>query len=433
MKALLIYGLMIFIIPLSFFFPFTGLISYLGVAYLRPHQWAYIPDTRISMYVAVATLVGYLLFDVTRRYPRILPNALLVLLWLQLLMSTFASINTAESQPKMIEVTKVFVISLLMTALADSAKRVRQLYVGTALILGALAVRSFARSLYGGAEHRSYGPGGMFEDNNDYALLLVMALPIIYYAAKAERGRLLKWGLYFTSLATFFTIFVTRSRGGFVGLCVVMFVLAIRTKYKVTGAIFAPLAILLVLALTPDVITERFRTIRADGREDRSAQQRLRAWNVCMEIMRDYPLAGVGFRNLMSVYGNYEDEADARVAHNSFLQMGAEAGIPAMLLLIGLIALSYFRLWRARSILKTRAPDSPLIHYTHGLQVALIGYCISGFFVSRQDLELLYQIVAMATTMRMLAQQAEQAAQHEVLLPDQPAAAPPFGATPVNV
>ncbi|NOT61092.1 MAG: putative O-glycosylation ligase, exosortase A system-associated [Acidobacteria bacterium] len=432
MKALLIYGLMIFIIPLAFFSPFAGLISYLAVAYLRPHQWAYIPDTRISMFVAMATLLGYLLFEVTRRFPRIIPNALLVLLWLQLLISTFASFNPTESRPKMIEVTKVFVISLLMTALADSGKRVRQLYLGTAVILGALAVRSFARAIYGGAENRSYGPGGMFEDNNDYALLLVMALPIIYYAAKAESTRLWRWGLYFCALATFFTVFVTRSRGGFVGLCVVMFMLAIRTKYKVTGAIFAPLAILLVLAFAPDVITERFRTIREDGREDRSAQQRLRAWNVCFEIMRDHPFTGVGFRNLMAVYGNYEDEADARVAHNSFLQMGAEGGIPAMLLLVGLIALSYFRLWRTRTILRARAPDSPLIYYSHGLQIALIGYCVSGFFVSRQDLELLYEIVALATTMRMLAHQAEQLAQNEIIVESNRVTPPPFGAAPVN-
>lgn len=432
MKALLIYGMMIFIIPLSFFNPFAGLISYLGVAYLRPHQWAYVPDTRISMLVAVATLVGYLFFDITRRYPRILPNALLVMLWLQLLMSTITSINPTNSQPKMIEVTKVFVISLLMTALADSPKRVRQLYVFSAFFLGSLAVRSFARSLYGGAENRSYGPGGMFEDNNDYALLLVMALPIIYYAGKAEKQRLLKWSLHFCALATFFTIFVTRSRGGFLGMCVVMFFLAIRTKYKVTGAIFAPLAIGLVLLLTPDVITERFRTIREDGREDHSAQQRLRAWNVCLQIMRDYPLTGVGFRNLMSVYGNYEDEADARVAHNSFLQMGADGGIPAMFMLLGLVALSYFRLWRARGILQARAPDSQLIYYTHGLQVALIGYCVSGSFVSRQDLELLYEIVALATTIRLLAQQAEQAARNEVIIENNRTTVPPFDAAPVN-
>ena len=432
MKAIFIFGILLLVIPVAFFAPFYGLISYLGIAYLRPHQWAYIPDARISMYVAVATLAGYVLFEMTARFPRLVPNAWLVLLWVQMLISTLASTNTFESQPKMIEFTKVFVISLLMTAMADSEKRIRQLYVGTAIILGLLALRSFARVIAGGGENRSYGPGGMFEDNNDYALLLVMALPIIYYAAKGEKARWLKWGLYVCALSTFMTIFFTRSRGGFVGLCVVMFALALRTKYKVTGAIFAPLAILLVLAFSPDVITERFNTIKEDGRQDQSAQQRLRAWNVCLKMMVDYPLTGVGFRNLMSVYGNYGDPKDARVAHNSFLQMGAEGGIPASLLMIGLIALSYFRLWRARGILRQRAPDSHLFHYTHGLQVALIGYCVSGFFVSRQDLELLYEIIAVATTIRLLAQQYERAAQNHDLINEQRVNVSPFVPTPIN-
>ena len=384
----------------------------------------------------MATLLGYVLFDITKRFPRLIPNILLVGLWAQMLISTFASTNSFESQPKMIEFSKVFVISLLMTALADSEKRVRYLYLGTSLIFGALALRSFARALIGGAENRSFGPGGMFEDNNDYALLLVMALPIIYYAAKAERARWLKWTLYFCALSTFLTVFFTRSRGGFVGLCVVMFFLAIRTKYKVTGAVFAPLAILLVLALSPDVITDRFRTIQEDGRQDQSAQQRLRAWGVCLEMIADFPLTGVGLRNLMAIYGRYGDPKDARVAHNSFLQMGAEVGLPALFLMLGMMGLSYFRLWRARGALRLRAPDSPLIYYTHGLQIALIGYCVSGFFVSRHDLELLYEIVALATTIRMLAQQHERAHQNEELAAElvdaQRVTAPPYVSVPAN-
>jgi O-antigen ligase len=151
-----------------------------------------------------------------------------------------------------------------------------------------------------------------------------------------------------------------------------------------------------------------------------------------MQVMRDYPMTGVGFRNLMSVYGNYGDPNDARVAHNSFLQMGAEGGIPAALLMIGLIVLSYFRLWRARGILRQRAPDSQLFYYTHGLQIALVGYCVSGFFVSRQDLELLYEIIAVATTIRLLAQQYERAAQNQGLVDANRMEMQPFTANAVH-
>jgi hypothetical protein len=61
--------------------------------------------------------------------------------------------------------------------------------------------------------------------------------------------------------------------------------------------------------------------------------------------------------------------------------------------------------------LKARAPDSPLIAYTHGLEVALIGYFVSGNFLSRQDLELLYDVIALATSFHVIARDLEREAE----------------------
>jgi len=71
---------------------------------------------------------------------------------------------------------------------------------------------------------------------------------------------------------------------------------------------------------------------------------------------------------------------------------------------VGIILLSYWRLGRARFLLKTRAPDSLIIFYTHGLQLALLGYGTAAMFASRHDLELLYQIAAMSGSFMLIAQ-----------------------------
>ena len=106
MKAILIFSLMVIIVPASFFSPFAGLVSYIWIAYLRPHQWAYIPDTRISLAVAAATFAGYLLFELPKRLPRLLPNVLLVLLWVQSGLATVFAYNYEVAQPKFIEFSK---------------------------------------------------------------------------------------------------------------------------------------------------------------------------------------------------------------------------------------------------------------------------------------------------------------------------------------
>ena len=67
MRQILILGAIFLLVPLAFFAPFTGLISYVGIAYVRPHEWAYMPDTPVSLAVAVATLTGYVIFELTRR------------------------------------------------------------------------------------------------------------------------------------------------------------------------------------------------------------------------------------------------------------------------------------------------------------------------------------------------------------------------------
>jgi putative inorganic carbon (hco3(-)) transporter len=404
----------VLVLPLAFFSPFAGLISYIWIAYLRPHQWAWLPDSRISLAVAVATLAGYLIFELPRRLPRLLPNALLVLLWVQFGLATLFAYNYESSQPKYVEFSKTILIALLVTALADSERRIRLLYLWMVVGIGLLAVRSFIGVLLSAGEYRSYGPGGMFEDNNDYALLLVMLTPLLYYAARSATQWWLKYGCYALTAMSFVVVFFTRSRGGFLGLCVVALLLGLRSKYKLTGLVAAPLAILLVLAIAPGVVTERIGTIQGAREQDQSAQQRLRVWGYSLEIMRDYPVTGVGARNLLEIYGRYGDPEDARVAHNSFLQLGVDAGVPALLLFLLLIGLSYFRLWRTRGILRQRAPDSPLIGYTHGMQVALLGFMVSGFFVSRYDLELVYQVAALATAMRLLAVQYEREAQVEL-------------------
>ena len=94
----------------------------------------------------------------------------------------------------------------------------------------------------------------------------------------------------------------------------------------------------------------------------------------------------------------------------SNLQIAVDAGVPALLMFLGLIALSLWRLRRSRKLLKSHSPDSQLILYSHGLEVALIGYVVSANFLSRHDLELLYEVFALATSFYLLAREREREA-----------------------
>ena len=405
MRQILVFSVIFLAVPLALFAPFTGLISYVGIAYMRPHEWAYMPNTPISLAVAVATLIGYAVFELTRRAPQLIPNALMLLLWAQVSLATFFAHSTELAQGKWIEFSKTILIALLMTAMVDSERRARWLLLGTVGAIGFLAFRSNVGILLAGGQARIFGPGGAFEDNNDYALLLNVAAPIAFYVARAETNRWLRRVCYALSAMMMITVLFSLSRGGFLGLCFVLIGLALKSKYKVTGILAVVLAGSITFALLPNQVVERVGTIRTATQADESAQLRFEAWRVSLQIIADHPVLGIGPRNIMELFGRYQQTEVRRVSHNSFLQIAVDAGLPALLMFVALIGMSFFRLRRARQSLAAGSPDSLLIAYSHGLEVALVGYFVSANFLSRHDLELLYEVFALATSFHVLTRQ----------------------------
>jgi putative inorganic carbon (HCO3(-)) transporter len=406
MRQILILSLFFLFLPLAFFAPFTGLIGYISIAYVRPHEWAYMPNVPISLAVGLATLAGYVVFELTRRAPQLIPNGLLLLLWMQITFASLYAKSPAVAQEKYIEMSKTIVIALLITAMVDSERRARWLLLGIVFSIGLLAFRSNIGILLTMGQERIYGPGGSIEDNNDYALLLVMAIPIAYYVARAEGSRWIRRACYALTAMMAITVIFTLSRGGYLGLGAVTFWLALKAKYRISALLLVPIVGLMIFIISPRQVSDRVSAIRATGYDD-STQQRLYSWDVSWRIINEHPIFGIGPRNLLQTYDRTTETRVVRVSHNSFLQMAVDAGLPALLMFIALIVLSYFRLWRARRIFKARAPDSPLIAYTHGLEVALIGYFVSGNFLSRHDLELLYQLIALAASLHLIARDLE--------------------------
>jgi probable O-glycosylation ligase (exosortase A-associated) len=424
MKALLLLGIMVIAVPLAFLVPYAGVLTYIWMAITRPHEWAYVRSAQYSLMVGVATLLGYFVFELIKRPPKIGANLFMVLVWMQTLLGTYLGYNVANAEIKFIEFTKVIVIALLISALVDSEQKVRWFLLVVLISVGMVTGKDFAGSLIHMGNVKLTGPGGAFEDNNDFALLLVMTTPLAYYFARSETRWLLRWSFYGLSAMTAITILFTYSRGGFLGLAVVALLMALKTKYKVTGIAALVLAAALFISFGPDKVKERVSTIKTAQEQDSSAQQRLRAWEVSLNIVKDYPWIGIGMKNILLIYGKYGDVMDTRVTHNSYLQCAVDAGIPALLFFLAMLALTFFRLRFARRVLKARSPDNLMINYTHGLEIALVGYCVSSFFLSQYTFEILYMIVPLATCLKALARNFEQEAEVQQIvaaaLPDEP-------------
>lgn len=397
MRAIILLGIMAILVPMAFFAPFTGLLTFIWMAYTRPQEWAYANSAQYSLAIAVATILGYFIFEMPARGLKLRYNVLILLLIVQYTLATAMAFNPQYAQPKYIEFIKIFVIAIFLTAMTDSEERIRWVLLVSLGSIGFLTIRSFFGIIYSGGA-RVYGPGGLYEDNNDYAILLDTALPMMFYFAQAQSQKWLKYIFFVFSLTSLVTILFTYSRGGFLGLCSALIFLALKSKWKIPGLLAIALAGFLFFNFGPDRVLNRVNTIQDASEKDSSAQQRLRAWAVSLKILADHPFFGVGVRNIMLVYGQYEDPNDTRVSHNSYLQIVADCGAPALLLFLGSLFLSYIRFAKTKKILATHAPRSQLIKYAHGMQVGIFGYMASAFFASKEDLELIYTIFALSAS-----------------------------------
>lgn len=78
-------------------------------------------------------------------------------------------------------------------------------------------------------------------------------------------------------------------------------------------------------------------------------ERRVELWGDAFVLMGSKPVTGIGFGRFATESPTARNDDDARHAHNGYLQLGAEAGIPAMMLLIAVFAWAFARLYLVSS------------------------------------------------------------------------------------
>jgi putative inorganic carbon (hco3(-)) transporter len=230
-----------------------------------------------------------------------------------------------------------------------------------------------------------------FNDPNDFAQALVMALPLLWGAWKqGQRWRnLLVVVLPGSALA--YGILLTQSRGAVVGLAAMLFI-GVR---RMLGTVKTGLLLGTMLAA---VVVTNMAGGRAFSSQERSAEERIEAWIVGLQLLKEHPLIGAG-------YGRFTD-FNHLTAHNSYVLCFAEIGLVGYFIWLGLIVLSFKGL---NAALKHLPQDAPERHYAGLLRSALVGFMACAWFLSRTYQPVLYFMLGLCAAMWWLARQAARA------------------------
>jgi O-antigen ligase len=105
-------------------------------------------------------------------------------------------------------------------------------------------------------------------------------------------------------------------------------------------------------------------------------------------MIEEHPFFGVGLDGYKFEVAKYVDPAKVpvgetvqRIAHNSYMEIAAEMGIPALLIFVGILVSSLRSLERVRRVAE-RSGDEFLRRVALGLQAGILGAAVALFFVS---------------------------------------------------
>ena len=256
-----------------------------------------------------------------------------------------------------------------------------------------------------------------YYDANDLATLIATAMPIALYFLLGQRRPLVRLlavaGLLILSVG----LIRSGSRGGFIALlAVALFVLLGFTTISARARVAGLIAILaVVFAAASDRYWEQMQTI-INPRQDynlTSDEGRLKVWKRGVDYMLDHPVLGVGGQNFAVAEGTISPLARRRelgrgvrwgAAHNTFIQVGAELGIPGLLLFLGVLVTAFRSLRRVAR----RAPE--LARLSQALTAALIGFLAGSIFLSLAYHDMLYTLIAFALALTKVARARPQTA-----------------------
>jgi probable O-glycosylation ligase (exosortase A-associated) len=243
-------------------------------------------------------------------------------------------------------------------------------------------------------------PGSFIADNNEFALALVMTVPLLRFLHLQAKNVWLKRVLLLMMILCAVSALGSHSRGALLAIIAMAAFLWLKGKNKLPTALLLVVAGTLMVAFMPDEWTARMQTID-NFQEDRSAMGRISAWWAAWNIAWHYPL-GVGFNparpDLFARFSPYPDYVHA--AHSIYFQALGNHGFPGLFAFLAI----WLATWRSASWILREAPKHAQARWCVDLaamcQVSLVAYAVGGAFLSLAYFDLPYNIMVLVVATR---------------------------------
>ena len=304
-------------------------------------------------------------------------------------MFSFFSHGGTLGQPVLTNRVSMLLLFFLIIALVDSIARLRRVIlvmIGSVTITAVYVVRDWQFNRM----YADYRPGGISGDANYFALCasacMLLSLQLVLSRPTRWEKRYLYGCLAITSVA----FLMAASRGGFVGLAIGLLFLLFRSGKGVRAVLLIGLVIAPLLVLVPNTSIQRI--FHPGTGDDEAVDARHITWLAGLRMIEAHPIGGVGLGQFRSLVLNYEATNDKPVrslAHNTYIEVAAELGIPGLLAYLAFIWSGFRALSRA-----ARFKEQPMLHEVAiGFQAAMIAVTVCATFVSASWFRFLWLVL----------------------------------------
>lgn len=218
---------------------------------------------------------------------------------------------------------------------------------------------------------------GIFGNPNDLAYHLDVGMALALGGRELSSRRWLRLA-YLGALAVMASaLLLTQSRGGLIAAGAVFGLWGIRGLKRGRTLVGVAAMIALAIWIGPDATWQRAETTMS-YKEDASAQGRIDAWRTGVNVLLGRPFTGVGAGAFPLAWPEFApgDAGAPRTAHNTFVQVSAETGLPSFALFCGAIAVVVIGLGRAGGERIDREERERFSTVARSVQVGLGGFIV---------------------------------------------------------
>lgn len=378
--------------------PWIGIMVWTWISIMNPHRfsWGFAYDAPLAAVAAGSTLLG---FVVTRdkESPFKGPPVIWLLLFMLLVTASWLTgLDVDGDYPQWTKVMKIDFMIIVALALLHTKQHVIALAWVAGGSLAILGVKGGLFTIAHGGNYRVWGPPGSFiADNNEFALALVMTIPLLRFLQTQVATGWRRHALTATMVLCAASALGSQSRGALLAISAMAVTMWWRGKSRLAGGLLFLAVGAALIAFMPDSWSDRMSTIKT-YEEDRSALGRISAWWTAWGVATTRPL-GVGFDaarpELVAIHSPYPDFVHA--AHSIYFQVLGNHGFIGLILFLGIFTSTYLLAGRLQRLSRAH-PEAKWCESLGAMcQVSLIGYAVGGAFLSLAYFDLPYNIMVM--------------------------------------